>query len=59
MITFKFYKGLKIFHLNIRSLMSKIDLLRAWASHHKPDIIIVTETWLHSAISNNNVEIQD
>jgi len=59
MMTFKSYKGLKIIHLNIRSLMSKIDLLRAWASHNKPDIITVTETWLHSAISNNNVEIQD
>lgn len=37
--------------------MSKIDLLRAWASHNKPDIITVSETWLHSGISNNDVEM--
>jgi len=28
-------KGIKIVHLNIRSLIPKIDLLRAWVALHK------------------------
>lgn len=43
-------KGLKIIHPNIRSLVSKIDFLHAWVTLYKPNIITISETWLHSNI---------
>ena len=50
-------KGLKIIHINIRSLKSKIDLLRPWVELHKPNIITVSETWLSDKISNNEIKL--
>lgn len=52
-------KGLKVIHLNIRSLAPKIDLLRTWVMVHKPDIITISETWLHSDIPDNDVLIDN
>ena len=52
-------KGLKIIHINIRSLYPKIDLLRAWLSYNDPSIITLSETWLHSAISDNAIALDD
>ena len=45
-------KGLHIIHLNIRSLPSKIDLLKAWIANNKPSVLTLCETWLHSNISD-------
>ncbi len=50
-------KGLKIIHLNIRSLVPKIDLLRAWVCQHKPNIITLSETFLNSDISDNEISL--
>ena len=50
-------KGLKIIHLNIRSLNNKIDLLRLWVEQHKPNIITLSETWLTNKISNNEIKL--
>lgn len=52
-------KGLKIIHLNIRSIVSKIDLLRAWVTLYKPNIITVSETWLHESITDDEIEIDN
>ncbi len=50
-------KGLKIIHLNTRSLVSKIDQLRVWVAMHKPHIITLSETWLGSHISNSEINL--
>ena len=50
-------KWLKIIHFNIRSLVRKIDLLRAWVVLHKPNIIALSESWLNSNISDNDINL--
>lgn len=50
-------KGLKIIHLNIRSLTPKMDLLRMWVEHHKPNVITLSETWLTNNILNNEIKL--
>ena len=52
-------KGLHIIHVNIRSIFLKIDLLRAWVTYNKPNVITVSETWLTNAIKDNDVQIND
>ena len=52
-------KGLKIIHLNIRSLVPKIDLLRSWVAQHNPNIITLSETWLNSNISDNEIKLEN
>lgn len=52
-------KGLKIIHLNIRSLVSKIDQLCLWVALHKPHIVTLSETWLDSNISNSEINMTD
>ena len=39
-------KGLKIGHLNIRSLPNKIDEVRIIMNEHHFDILAISETWL-------------
>ena len=52
-------KGLKIIHLNIRSLVPKIDLLRTWVYLHKPKIITLSETFLNNDILDNEISIRN
>lgn len=33
--------------------------LRAWVFHNKPNITTVSETWLHSPISDEEINIDD
>ena len=44
--------------LNARSIMNKVDLLQATAYNVKPDIIGVTESWTHSAISDSKLYLE-
>ena len=44
-------------HLNIRSIIARIYLIRAWAAHYKPDILTFSETWLHRKICDNEIII--
>ena len=52
-------KGLKIVHLNIRSLFLKMDLLRSWVSFYKPHVITISETWLSGNITDEQIQIND
>ena len=52
-------KGLKIVHINIRSLAPKIDLLRTWVALYKPHVVSLSETWLHNNINNNDIAIDN
>lgn len=54
-----FTKGLFVIDLNIRSLPPKIDLLRAWLTYNNPHIITLSETWLHSEISYDEIKLDN
>ena len=50
-------KGFKIFHLNIRSLVPKLDQLKILLEYNDVDIFSISETWLHEGISSNILSI--
>jgi len=52
-------KGLLVIHLNIRSLPSKIDLLKVSLTYNKPHIITLSETWLNSDISDDEIKLDN
>ena len=54
---FKARKGLGIVHINARSLLPKMDILRFWVSNADPDIIVVSESWLNSNVSDSDVNV--
>ena len=39
-------KGLSIIHMNIQSLVQKMDHIRIFYAVYKPDILCLTESWL-------------
>ena len=51
-------KGLKIVHLNIRSLPRKIDQLRTILQGSNIDIVTLSETWLHAKVDSQMIDIQ-
>lgn len=52
-------KGIYAIHLNIRSLIPKIDQLRAWLVYNKPDIITISESWLSESISDSDIKLEN
>ena len=48
---------LSIFHLNVQSLLPKIDLLRGEAEAY--DILVFSETWLKPVIGNDTILIEN
>ena len=50
-------KGLRIFHLNVRSLVSKIDEMRVFCETHRPHVLSLNETWLDSSISDSEIQL--
>ena len=50
-------KGLKLVHLNVRSLVRKIDQLRLTLQNSKIDIITISETWLTPKVDSKLVSI--
>ena len=48
---------LKIAHLNVRSLLPKIDLVSITLQQSSLDILVVTETWLNSGMDNSTFKI--
>ena len=55
LIEFEQSKGIKIFHVNVRSLFNKIPEINS--SYNCCDVIIVTETWLNASIPDSAVMI--
>ena len=49
--------GLGIIHLNVRSLLPKIDFVRVWAQTTNADIIVISESWLNKSINDNDISI--
>jgi len=52
-------KGLHAIHLNIRSLLPKIDQLRAWLSYINPNIITLSETWLTNSTTDAIIHLEN
>ena len=52
------YKGLKVVHLNVRSLVKKIDQIRLLVDGAGIDILTISETWLKSHLSSSLVTLQ-
>ena len=50
-------KGLKLIHLNIRSLLPKIDQLRSALLNNPVDIITLSETWLNAKLDSTVIAI--
>ena len=50
-------KNLPILYTNCRSLLPKLDSLRAEALSSRPHVIALTETWIDSSISNHEIFI--
>ena len=51
--------GLRILYTNARSIVNKIQELKLHVLDTNPDMIAITETWTHSAISNDYLSIPD
>ena len=52
-------RGLKLAHLNVRSLVNKIDHddIRYFINKNPFDIFTITESWLNSSISDSEVSL--
>ncbi len=44
-------------HLNVRSLLPKLDMVYIWAKNTNADIIVISESWLNKSITDNNISI--
>ena len=53
----KCLKGIKILNLNIQSLFYKVDEIKLMVLESDPDILGITETWLHDGIDNSEIHI--
>ena len=56
--TIKLSRGLKIAHLNVNRLLSKIHSLRDLLETHRFDVLTVSETWLTSNILDSEISIE-
>ena len=52
------HSDLKILYANARSLLPKVEELRAVVCSDRPDIVCVVETWLSEEISNDEIFIE-
>lgn len=50
-------KNLGFLHINTRTLISKLDQLKLWVESTKPDVLVITETWLKKTIENSSISI--
>lgn len=55
---FKARSGLGVIHLNVRSLLPKLDLVKIWAKSTDTDILVLSETWLTKSISDKDISIK-
>ena len=50
-------KGLRICHLNVRSLVNKIDEMQVFCETHRPHVLSLNKTWLDSSISDSEIQL--
>ena len=51
-------KGIKILHLNVRSLLKKIDQLKIYFDNSKLDVVTLSETWTKSSVHSQLLQIE-
>ena len=51
-------KGLKLVHMNVRSLPKKIDQLRILLHNSTIDMLTLSETWLREGLVNNLYDLE-
>lgn len=49
--------GLGFLHVNARSLVPKLDIFKTWFFIAKPDVVVVSETWLKPSIPDNVINM--
>ena len=49
-------KGVRICHLNICSLINKVDEIRVFCETHKPHLLCLNETWLDTSIADGEIQ---
>lgn len=54
---FRARTGLGLIHLNIRSLLPKLDAVKIWIESTNADILILSETWLNKTVSDKDIAI--
>lgn len=52
---FKSRYGLGFIHLNVQSLISKMDMVRIWVQSTDADVIVLTETWLNKSVLDKDI----
>lgn len=52
-------KGLHIMHLNVRSLLPKLDEIRMMVCNRQVSVMCFTETWLDESVSDTEIEIEN
>lgn len=45
----------KIININARSILNKATMVEYVVLEHKPDVVVITETWLHKDILDSKV----
>ena len=50
-------RGLSVVHLNVRSLLGRMDQLRLLCERNGADIITLSETWLNKDIDDSEIEL--
>lgn len=46
---------LGIFHINVRSLLSKLNMIKIWIDSTNADIVVLSETWLKKILSMGEI----
>lgn len=44
-------------HVNVRSLVPKMDQLKVWVESSNPHVLVLTETWLRNSVSYPDTSI--
>lgn len=42
-------------HLNICSILPKMDLVDIWVNDTNPDVFVFSETWLNNSIEDDSI----
>lgn len=49
--------GIGFLHMNARSILPKLDQLKTWCMMAKPDIVVISESWLRSTVTDDVLHV--
>lgn len=50
-------KSLGFLHVNICSLLPKLDMLKSWVHTANPDVLAISESWLRKSVTNSDISL--